>query len=69
MKSLESTKSKIIKDKNDENVPHLEITEVVLVHCNIVNNNYQQDLRVFYGFVPNKSFSQLRVILSKNVIL
>ena len=38
-----SSKSKITKDKNGENVPHLEITEVVLVHCDIDNNNYQQD--------------------------
>ena len=68
MKSLGSTKSKIIKGKNDENVPHLEITEVVLVHCNIVNNDYQQDLRVLHTFVPNKSFSRLRDILPKNVI-
>ena len=43
MKLLGSTKNKITKDKNGENVPHLEITEVVLVHCNIVNNDYQQD--------------------------
>ena len=48
MKLLGSTKSKINNDKNVENVPHLEITEVVLVHCNIVNNNYQQDARVLY---------------------
>ena len=41
MKSLGSTESKITKDKNGENVPHLEITEVVLVHCNMVNNDYQ----------------------------
>ena len=41
MKLLGSTKSKITKDENDENVPYLEITEVVLVHCNIANNNYQ----------------------------
>ena len=40
MKLLGSTKSKINKDKNGENVPHLEITEVVLVHCNMVNNGY-----------------------------
>ena len=45
MQLLESTKSKITKDANGENVPHLEITEVVLVHCNIVNNNYQEDSR------------------------
>ena len=46
MKLLGSTKNKIAKDKNGENVPHLEITEVVLVHCDIVNNHYQQDSRV-----------------------
>ena len=54
MKLLGSTKSEINKDKNGENVPHLEITEVVLVHCNIVKNEYQQDSRVSYTFVPNK---------------
>ena len=43
MKLLGSTENEIIKDKNGENVLHLEITEVVLVHCNIVNNDYQQD--------------------------
>ena len=48
MKLLGSTESKITKDKNAENVPHLEITEVVLVHCNMVNNNYQHDSRVLY---------------------
>ena len=48
MKSFGSTKSKLIKDKNGENVAHLEITEVVLIHCNIVNKVYQQDLRVLY---------------------
>ena len=46
MKLLGSTKNKITEDKNGENVPHLEITEVVLVHCNIVNDDYQQDSRV-----------------------
>ena len=42
MKLLGSTESKIVEDKKGENVPHLEIFEVVLVHCNIVNNDYQQ---------------------------
>ena len=42
MKLLGSTKSKITKDDSGENVPHLEITEVVLIHCNIVNNNYNK---------------------------
>ena len=50
-----------------KNVPHLEFTEVVLVHCNIVNNNYEQDSGVLYTFVPNKSFSQLLDISPKNV--
>ena len=59
MKFLGSTKSKITKDENDENVPHLEITEVVFIYCNIVSNDYQQNLRVLYTFIPNKSFGQL----------
>ena len=56
MKLLGSNKSKITKDKNGENMPHLEVTEVVLIHFNIVNNDYQQDSRVLYTFAPNKSF-------------
>ena len=56
MKLLGTTKSKITKDKNCENVPHLEITEVLLDHFYIINNDYQQDSRVFYAFIPNKSF-------------
>ena len=47
------------KDKNGKNVPHLEITEVVLVHCNIVNNDNKQDSRVLYTFVSNKPFGSL----------
>ena len=68
MKLLGSTKSKINKDKNGENVPHLEITEVILVNYNIVKNDYQQDSRVLYTFVPNKSFGQLPDIPPKNFI-
>ena len=56
---LGSAENKITKDKNGENVPPLEITEVVLVHCIIVNNKDQQDSRVLYTFVPNKSFGSL----------
>ena len=67
MKLLRSTRSKITKDKNGKNLPHLEITEVVLVHCNIVNIDYQQNSRVLYLFVPNKSFDQLLDISTKNV--
>ena len=58
----------IKKDKNGENVPNLEITEVVLVHCNIINNDYQQDSRVLYTFLPNISFGQLLDICPQNFI-
>ena len=68
MKLLGSIRSKITKDVNGENVPHLEITEVALAHCNIVNNDYQQDSKVLNTFVPNKSFGQLLDISSKNFI-
>ena len=68
MKLLGSTKNKVAKDENSENVPHLEITEVVLVHCNMVNNDYQQDLRVLYTFLPNKSFGSLLGISPSNQI-
>ena len=51
MKLLGSTENKITKNKNGENVLHLQITEVVLVHCNIVNRDYQQDSRVSYSLV------------------
>ena len=60
MKLLGSTESKITKNKNDENdVPHLEVVELVLVHCNLVNNEYQQDTRTLYTFTPNKPYGSL----------
>ena len=59
MQLLGSTENKITRDKNGENVPHLEITEVVLVDCDILNNDYQQDSRILYTFVPNKPFGSL----------
>ena len=59
MKLLGSTESKINKVKNCENVPHLEVVELVLVHCNLVNNDYQQDSRILFTFVPDKSFGSL----------
>ena len=59
MRLIGSTEKKITKDKNDENVPHLEITGVVLVHRNIVNNEYQQGSGVLYTFAPNKPFVSL----------
>ena len=66
MKLLASTKIKITKDENVENAPHLEIIEVVRVHCNIIKNDYQQDSRVSYIFVSNKLFGQLLNISPKN---
>ena len=59
MKLLGSTKDTIDADKNSENVPKLENVEVVLVHCNLVNNSYQQASRVLFSFVPNKQYGQL----------
>ena len=66
---MEALKIKKTKDENGENVLHLEITEAVLVHCNIVNNDYQLDSRVLYTFVPNKSFDQLSNISPQNFVL
>ena len=66
MKLLGSTESKITKDKNGQNVPHLEIVELVLVHCNLANNDYQQDSRILYTFVPSKAFGSLLEILPPN---
>ena len=68
MKLLASNESRITEDKNGENVPHLEIVELVLVHCNLVTNDYQQDSRILYTFVPNKLFSGLLEISPINHI-
>ena len=68
MKLLGSTKSKITKNEDDENVPHLEITEVILVHCNVFNNDYHRNSKVLYTVVPNKSVGQLLDISPKNFI-
>ena len=66
MKLLGSTENKITKDKNGEHLPHLGIIEVILVHCNIVNNAYQQNSKVLYTFVSNNSFGQLLEISLTN---
>ena len=68
MKLFGSTKIKVTKNENGENVANFEVTEVVLVPRYMVNNNYQQKLRVLYTFVPNKSFGQLLDISPKNFI-
>ena len=56
MKLIGSIKNKIIKNENGENVPHLEITEVLLLRYNVVNNDYQHKLRVWYVFVLDELF-------------
>ena len=65
MNLFRNTKSKITKDENGQNMSHLEIAEVILVNCNTVSNDYQQDSRVLYIFVPNKSFVHLLDISHK----
>ena len=66
MKLLRSTENKITKDKNGENVPRFQVVELVLVHCNLVNNDYQQDSIILYAFVPNKTFGSLLEISPTN---
>ena len=66
MKLLGSAESKTTKDKNGENVSPLEVVELVLLHCNLVNNDYRQDSRILYAFVTNKTFSSLLEISPTN---
>ena len=65
MTLLGSSVNKITQDKNGENLPHLEINEIVLVHCNFINNDYQSDSRVLCTFDFSKLFGQLLDISSK----
>ena len=69
MKLLGSTKKVVDKDKNGENVPKLESVEVVLVHCNLVKNDYQHPSKVVFSFVPNKQFGQLINISQQALIM
>ena len=59
MKLLGSTKTNVGSDKNSENLPKLESVEVVLVHCNLIKNDYQHPSKVLFIFAPNKQFGQL----------
>ena len=68
MKLLGSTESEITGEKNGENFPHLEVVELVLIHCNIVDNSYQQNSRMLYTFVPSKPFGSLLEISPPNKI-
>ena len=64
-----SSKKDIDKNKDGEIVPRLETVEVVLVHCNLVSNSYQQASKVLFTFVPNKQFGQLITITSHSPIM
>ena len=68
MKLLGRAENKITQDENGENVSRLEITEVVVVNCDTVNNDYQQDSRILYTLFPNKSFS-LKILLFKKLLI
>ena len=69
MKLLGSTKKDVNSDKNSENVPKLESVEVVLVHCNLVKNDYQHTSEILFSFVPNKQFEQLINILPRSLTM
>ena len=63
MKLLGSTEKNLDIDKDGEDIPKLKSVEVVLIHCNLVNNSHQQASKVLFTFVPNKQFGQLITIL------
>ena len=69
LKLLGSTKKDVDQDKDREDVPKLESVEVVLVHCNLVNNNYQQASKVLFTLVPNKQFGELINIAPHSLIM
>ena len=69
MTMLGSSSNTIDSNKDEEIVPRLEVVEVVLVHCNLVNNNYQQASRVLFNFVPNKNFGQLIAVAPHSPIM
>ena len=68
MKLLGSTESKVSGEKNGENVPHLKIVQLVLIHCNVLNNNHQQSSGILHTFVPNKRFGSLLEISPSSYI-
>ena len=69
MKLLGSSKKVFDKDKDGEDLPKLESVKVDLVHCNLVNNSYQQASKVLFAFVPNKQFGQLIAILPHSLTM
>ena len=69
MKLLGSTKKDVDQDKDEEDVPKLQSVEVVLAHCNLVNNNYQQASKVLFTFVTNEQFGKLINIAPNSLIM
>ena len=69
MKLLGSSTDTIDSDKNSELVPKLGSVDLVLVHCNVVNNSYQQASKVLFTFVPNKKYGQLITVSSETLIM
>ena len=69
MRLLGSSSDTIDGDKNSELIPKLESVDLVLVHCNVVNNNYQQASKVLFTFVPNKKYGQLITISPETLII
>ena len=69
MKLLGSAENKITKDKNSKNVPHLEVVELVLVHCNLVNNNYQQHSRIIHLRSKQNTWQLVRIFTAKSCFL
>ena len=69
MRLLGSTKQVVDKDKNEENVPKLDFVEVILVHRNLVKNDYQHSSKVLFSFAPNKQFGQLINILPNSLTM
>lgn len=69
MKLFKSTTGKITKDTNDENIPHLKIAELILVHCNLVNISDWQNSRALYGFVPVNHLGNIRDFTNKSYVL
>ena len=69
MRLLGSSTNTIDGDKNSELVPKLESGDLVLVHCNLVNNSYQQDSKVLFTFVPNKKYGELITVSPETLIM
>ena len=69
MTLLGSTEQVVVKDKNDKNVPKFETVDLILVHCNVGKNNYQQVIKLLLKFVPDKHFRQLITVLTHSLIM